>query len=76
MERGNVTVTCHTCILLQNEIKIYMPALSSNLLSILIIMTTSRILNKKIYKKKKTSETHTCKIKKETQNKLCITDLI
>lgn len=53
MERGNVTVTCHTCILLQNEIKIYMPALSSNLLSVLlIIMTTSRTLNKKIYKKK------------------------
>lgn len=52
MERGNVTVTCHTCILLQNEIRIYMPALSSNLLSVLIVMTTSRILNKKIYKKK------------------------
>lgn len=76
MERGDMTVTCHTRSLLQNEIKIYMLALSSNLLSVLIIMTISRILNKKIFfkKKQKTSETQTCKTeKKEIQNKLCIT---
>lgn len=52
MERGDMTVTCHTRSLLQNEIKIYMLALSSNLLSVLIIMTISRILNKKIFLKK------------------------
>lgn len=51
-ERGNVTVMCHTYGLQQNEIKSYMPALPSNLLSVLIIMTTRRLLTKRLVGKK------------------------
>lgn len=50
-ERGNVTVMCHTHSLQQNEFKRYMPALTSNFLSVLII--TTRLLNKKTCGEKK-----------------------